>query len=496
MMTVGLQGLGQASPIKPARPAPVKPAVSKPQSVPAELPAPPPAVTPVPDYTLDDCLRKAATANPDLVQAQASLDQARASAEQVYVSLNPTVTTTFSYYRTLQPVAPSPSGFTQFLNSLIPGLIPSTTPDPDTYTGGVVLQQTISTFGRLRWTALAQKLNEKSVGQTYRSELLTVLQTAEKAYITVKISEFQLEIVRRRRELYQQFLDIARYRFKAGMIAEFDVIQSETQVQSADLEVKQTLLQRDTARVALFILMGVPPVDSLVLAPLPDLESPPPSIDEPLAFALEHRPEVASLRWSLASAQANVEAAWHNNAPNLSLVSQYQMTQVPGTVPQPSWIAGLQLSTAIYDGGQAKVMAQLAEATVKQVRGSLGSQTRQVDSDVRSQFLTLTNLWSQLDEANANCKLNDEAVNIALNRYKAGISNATEWLTAQSNWTTAQQNRLNLQSNYRQAVADWRRAVAAPPRVELPPSALVDWSEPPRVLEPGEYPDESWLEKR
>jgi outer membrane protein TolC len=463
-----------------------------PQAAPPRLQTPAPAT----HYSLEDCLRQAATANPDLAQAQASLEQARASVEQVYVALNPTVSTTFSYYRTLQPVQPSPSGFSQFLNSLVPGLIPSTTPDPDTYSGGVVLQQTISTFGRLRWTALAQKLNEKSVGQNYRSALLTVLQQAEKAYVTVKISEAQLDLVQRRRQLYQQFLDIARYRFKAGMIAEFDVIQSETQVQSADLQVQQTLLQRDTARVALFILMGVAPLDSVIFDPLPEIENPPPNLEDPLAYALEHRPEVAALRWSLASAQANVEAAWHNNAPNLSLVSQYMMTQVPGTVPQPSWIAGLQLSAPIYDGGQAKVMAQLAQATLDQVRGNLGSQTRQVDSDVRTQYLTLRNLWAQLDEATANCKLNDEAVSISLNRYKAGISNSTEWLTAQSNWTDAQQNRINLQSNYRQALADWRRAVAAPPRVELPPSAVVDWSEPPRTLAPGEYPDESWLEKK
>ena len=476
------------------------------QGLSGAVPGPTPAATPTPaapektsakaELSLDDCLRQAATANPDLVAAQASLDQARASAEQVYVALNPTVSTTFSYYRTLQPVQASSSGFTQFLSSLIPGLIPSTTPDPDTYTGGVVLQQTLTTFGRLRWTALSQKLNEKSVGQNYRSTLLTLLQTAEKAYITVKTSEAQLELVNRRRDLYQQFLDVARNRFKAGMIAEFDVIQSETQVQSADLQVKQVALQRDTARVALFILMGQTPDDSVKFAAMPEPEEPPASLEEPLAYALEHRPEVAALRWSLASAQANVEAAWHNNAPSLSLVSQYMMTQVPGTIPQPSWIAGLQLTAPIYDGGQAKVMAELAEGVVKQVRGNLGSQSRQVDSDVRTQFLTLRNLWSQLDEAKANCKLNDEAVSISLNRYKAGIADSTEWLTTQSNWTEAQVNRINLQSNYRQAVADWRRAVAAPPRVELPASAVGGWGQPPRMLAPGEYPDEGWLEKR
>jgi outer membrane protein len=448
------------------------------------------------NYTLQDCLRKATEANPDLSQARASLEQARASVEQVYVALNPTLTTTFSYHRTVLPVSPvDQSGFTQFLNSLVPGLIPSTTPDPDTYTAGVVYQQTLYTFGRLRWTALAQKLKEKSAGQNYRSSLMTVLQNAEKAYITVKTSEEQLELVQRRRELYQQFLDIARNRFQAGLIAEFDVIQSQTQVQSCQLQVQQTLLQRDTARVALLILMGVAPTDSIQFAPLPELEPPPKDLKEPLAFALEHRPEVAALRWSLASAQASVEAAWRNNAPNLSLVSQYLVSQVPGSQPQPSWIAGLQISAPIYDGGQSKVMAQAAEASLEQVRGNLGAQNRQVENDVRTQYLKLQNLWSQIDAANANCSLNDEAVQISLNRYKAGLSNSTEWLTAQSNWADAQQNRINLLSSYRQSLADWRRAVAAPARVELPASALVDWSEPPRLLQPGEYPDESWLER-
>ena len=448
------------------------------------------------EWSLEDCLRKATLANPDLIAAKASMDQAKAAVEQVYVALNPTVTTSFNYNRTLQPVqSASSNGVASFLNTLIPGLIPSTNPDPDTYSGGLVLQQTISTFGRLRWTALAQKLNEKSQGQNYRSALMGVLQNAEKSYISVKVSEAQLQLVQRRQGLYQQFLEVARNRFKAGLIAEFDVIQSQSLVQSCALQVQQTTLQRDTARVALFVLMGEAPRDSQAFSSLPELETPPASLDEPLAFALDHRPEVAALRWSLASAQANVEAAWHNNSPNLSLVSQYMLTQVPGTVAQQSWIAGIQLTAPIYDGGQAKVMAQQAEATVDQVRGNLAAQGRQVETDVRTQYLTLTNLWAQLKESDANCALNDEAVKISLNRYKAGLSNSTEWLTAQSNWTDAQQNRLNLQSNYRLALADWRRAVAAPPRVELPPSALVDWSEPPGQLKPGEYPNESWLEK-
>lgn len=451
---------------------------------------------PQPSYNLQQTLQEATNANPDLAQARARIEQARASAEQVYVALNPTVTGNFSFYRTFLPVANQANGFTTFLNSLIPGFIPNNNGDPDTYTGGVVLNQTIYSFGKVRWQALAAKLQLKKTGQDYRSTLLTILQTAEKAYISVKTSESQLELVAQQQDLRQQFLVIARNRFKAGLIAEYDVIQSDTQVRSVELEMKNTTMQRDTARVALLVLMGHPEQQSSAhFEPMPDMLPPPPDLNAPLASALEHRPEVAALRWSLASAQASVEAAWHTNAPNLSFVTQYLNTQVPNQQPQPNWVAGLQLSANFYDGGQAKTLAEQAMGVVQEVRGNLDSQSRQVESDVRTAYVQLTSLWEQLDQANQVCALNDQAVKIALNRYKAGLSTSTEWLTAQSNWNTAQQDRIQLQANYRQSWADWKRATAAPPPVDLPASALVDWSEPPRLLAPGEYPDEGWLEK-
>lgn len=446
-------------------------------------------------YTLEDALKQVVIANPDLAQAQARRQQARASVEQVYVALNPTVSSTFSYYRTFQPTQSANSGFNNFINSLIPGLIPTGAPDPDTYSGGLVLQQTISTFGRLRWTALAQKLNEKARVQDYRTALLGLLQQAEKAYVTVKASEQQLALVERRRKLRQEFLEVSRNRLKAGLIAEFEVIQSQTQMQSAQIELAQSQLEKETAQTALLILMGEKPRPEVNFAPLQPLPEPPASLEEPLAYALQYRPEVASFRWALASAVSNVEAAWHQSAPDLSLVSQYLLNQVPGTPVQRNWIAGLQLSFPLYDGGAAQVAAQQAEGVVAEIRGSLDSQTRQVEQEVRSKYLRLHSLWQQMRDSDANCKLNDEALQIALNRYRAGLSSSTEWITAQEAWMQAQQNRLNLELDYRQTWADWNRAIAARPAIELPLTSNVEWQDIPRLLGPGEKPDESWLER-
>jgi len=454
-----------------------------------------PAVAQEASYTLEEALKQVVTANPDLAQAQARRQQARASVEQVYVALNPTISTTFSYYRTFQPTQSANSGFNNFVNSLIPGLIPTGAPDPDTYSGGLVLQQTISTFGRLRWTALAQKLSEKASAQDYRTALLGLIQQAEKAYVTVKASEDQLALVERRRKLRQEFLDVSRNRLKAGLIAEFEVIQSQTQMQSAKIELAQSQLEKETAQTALLILMGQKPRAQVSFAPLLALPDPPASLEDPLAYALQYRPEVASFRWALAAAVSNVEAAWHQSAPDLSLVSQYLLNQVPGTPVQRNWIAGLQLNFPLYDGGAAQVAAQQAEGVVAEVRANLDSQTRQVEQEVRSKYLRLHSLWQQIRDSDANCKLNDDALQIALNRYRAGLSSSTEWITAQETWMQAQQNRLNLQLDYRQTWADWNRAIAAKPTIELPLTSQVEWQDLPRLLGPGEKPDESWLEK-
>lgn len=451
----------------------------------APLPTPPPPVTgpavppTTPILTLEDALRRSLQGNPDLLQAQARILQARKAVDLAGVPLNPTFQTTLSYQRTLEPV-PQSGGGSGFFSSLIPGLVSgSTAESANTYSGNLVFQKTITTFGRVHWNVLAKRLAEKQSKQDYRNSIETLFQTAEKAYVSVQLAQSQYQLASDRLDNYKTYLQLSNNLFKAGRIAEFETIQAGASVKSASqtqLEAKKSL---QSSKVVLAVLMGAPPLMQFDLA-APDAKLPvPPEFEPALTRALDRRPEIASLRWSLASAEANLVALALTNSPNLTAFSQYGGTYVPVTPVTINWVVGLQLQFYILDGGQARILAEQQSGVVAELRQQLASQERTVKQDVASAYLALQSFWDQMKEAKVAADENDEVLKIAFVRFRAGVSSGTELLSAQDNWATARNALLNAQANYRQSLADWRKAISGEYPFPLPEALVVDWELPP-----------------
>ncbi|MBX3169176.1 MAG: TolC family protein [Candidatus Eremiobacteraeota bacterium] len=451
----------------------------------------PPSAAPL-KFTLEEALRKSLDGNPDIGQAEARIVQAQKAIDLAYVPLQPTLTSTLSYTRILEPIPQN--GLANFFSSLIPGLVSSssTTPSANNYNGTLVLQKTITTFGRVHWTALAKKLAKKQSQQDYRTAIEQLLQTVEKAYISVQLAEVQVKLARSRLDNHNEYLRLSQNLFKAGEIAEFEIIQSNAALQSTTQSLLDAEKTADTAQIVLAVLLDLPPLTPLELADVPPPPEPP-DYQPGLERALVRRPELAGLRWSLASAQANAIALGLTNSPTLSAFSQYSGNYVPVTPPTVNWVAGLQLSVPILDGGQAVYLQQQAKAVSDEIRQSIISQERSVKQDVAQNYVLLKSYWAQMKQAKIAAEQNDQALKIAFNRFRAGVSNGTELLNAQDNWANSQLTLLSVEASYRTSLADWRRSISAEYPFALPESMTVDWELPPMPSPPGEEPSEEQL---
>ena len=452
-------------------------------------PTPPEAATL--KLTLDEALHKSLEDNPDLGQARARIVQAQKAIDLAYLPLQVTLSSNLSYSRTLEPVPRA--GLSSFFSSLIPGLVSSSSaPSANSYNGTFVLQKTITTFGRVHWDALAKKLSKKQSQQDYRTAIETLLQTVEKAYVAVQLAEVQVKLARTRLDNHSEYLRLSQNLFKAGKIAEFEIIQSNAALQSTKQQLQDAQKTLETSKVVLAVVMGLPPLTPMELAETPT-PPPPPNYDTGLVRALERRPELAGLRWSLASAQANAVAQALSSSPTLTAFSQYSGTYVPVTPLSINWVAGLQLQIPILDGGQSVYLRQQAEAVAEEIRQSLASQERSVKQDVAQNYLLLKSYWEQLSQTKIAAQQNDEALKIAFTRFRAGVSSGTELLNAQDNWSNSQLAMLSVEASYRSSLADWRRSISSEYPFELPPSMVVDWELPPMPLPPGVEPSEEQL---
>ena len=331
---------GDAAPAPPAAPTP------------ATLPSP--QTSPAPRHlTMADAIATGLASSPNLRQARARIDLARLNLDAVGVQMNPTLNLGSSYNYQFQPVTRTESPLVRFLNALIPGLISTPQGNPNSIAGAATLQMLVTTFGRVHWETQAARLALQQSRSQYRSQLEAEIQSIQVAYLSALLAEGQLEVARQVLADQQSLLENSKARARAGLIPEYDVIQFQSTVASAQQQVEAARGNVDSAHIALQALIGLPVTEPLTLDPLPEPVPPPRSPGQGLERALRVRPDLAALAWSVRAAEAQVESAARTSNPALTAVTTYSGEAEFGQDWSPTWVAGLQLQVPIMDGGWA-----------------------------------------------------------------------------------------------------------------------------------------------
>ncbi len=426
-----------------------------------------------------DAIATGLATSPNLRQARARVDLARLNLDAVGVQMNPTLNVGTSYTYQFQPVTRTESPLVRFLNALIPGLISTPQSNPNSVAGAATLQMLVTTFGRVRWETQAARLAMQQYRSQYRSQLETEIQSIQVAYLSAILAEGQLDVARQVLADEQSLLENSKARARAGLIPEYDVIQFQSTVASAQQQVEAARGNVDSANIALQTLIGLPVTEALALDPLPEPVPPPRSLGEGLERALRLRPDLAALYWSVRSAEAQVEAAARASYPAVTAVTTYSGSAEFGQNWSPTWVAELQLQVPVMDGGLARVQMDQAKVAVEQARASLEQMRRQVGQDVADSYVTLASIWLQLTQARLALDSSSEALEIARKRFEAGLADAVEVLNVQNVYISAAGNMTNLRAAYWIAEANWRWAISDEGDVAVPEALRLDADLPP-----------------
>lgn len=424
--------------------------------------------------SLQDALAIALQNSPDLL---ASRDQIRIAQYQVraqYVPFNPT----FNLSAQGNPY-----------QVLIPNVGQVTT----IYTFQGTVQQLVYDFGRVHFSALAARLSEKQTRQNYRTTLEKLLQSVETTYYTVALAEVNVDIARQRVGERRMSLKVANDLYKAGFVAQYDVLQYQTQLGQALQDLLTSQGAAEKARESLVIALGLAPGTPIRLTPQPEPDAPPGDGQAGLAQALVRRPEVAALTWAIRSAEVQIRAAARLSSPSLYMTGQYTGTSSPfgrqfGTFTYSSFVPGLTLTIPVLDGRYAHWQRMQVEATLSQTQHQLASMRRSVEQDVIQAFTDMETYWQQISIARATAAQAKEAYGIAMVRYREGFSNSIELLNAQDAFVQANQLLATALYNYRVAQVNWRRAISAEYPLTLPASVKVEWEQPLPLLTPPTLP--------
>ncbi len=248
------------------------------------------------------------------------------------------------------------------------------------------------------------------------------------------------ELLERTVKSYEDYLQLTKDRFNAGVASGGDVAQAETQLDTARSQLTDLGVARAQFEHAIAILIGKPP--AALSVPSATMKSPPPPVPVGVPSALlERRPDIAATERQMAAANEQIGIVKVAYYPALTLTASLglQSGDITNWFTWPSrfWSVGPALAETVFDAGKRRAQVAQAQAlhdaTVANYRQTVLTAFQQVEDNLAA-LRVLENEARATDQA---VEAAERSLAISTAQYKAGTANYLQVITSQ---TAALQN--------------------------------------------------------
>ena len=383
-----------------------------------------------PDARLQALIASALENNRDLRTAALRIEEARAQYNVQSADLLPNVNAGVSGSRSRTPGGVSATGRPLIAN---------------VYQVGLNLAAfELDFFGRVRSLNEAALAAYLATEEAQRAAQISLVAETAKAYLSELGAGEQLVLARRTLEGREQGYKLAKQRFDVGASSALDLRLNETLVQSARVSVLQLLRQQAQARNALTLLVGRPLVD---LPEGADLSSQNVVTAIPAGLPsdlLTNRPDIRAAESRLVAANANIGAARAAFFPRISLTAGLgtASTALSGLFDagSMSWSFTPQLLLPIFDAGRNRGNLDLAvvrrDLAVTDYERTIQSAFR----EAADALVARGTLEEQVEAQRLVREAQADRLNLADQRFRAGVASSLDVLDAQRELFTAEQS--------------------------------------------------------
>ncbi len=295
---------------------------------------------------------------------------------------------------------------------------------------------------RASWEAAVDAVHAATVdAQAARLKLSAGIVQAyvelDRAWRANDVAEQELERARKA-------LQLVRQRRAAGIDSDLQVRQAESRIPSAQQQLQAAQQQIDAARTALAALAGQGPDRGLRIERPQALNASALQLPGVLpSELLGRRPDIVAARWRVEAAGRQIKVAKTKFYPsfNLTALAGVVAPSVGDLLKSGSTFAylGPALSLPIFEGGRLR--ANLAGADAQYDLAVAGYNQAVVDAlrDVADQVNAVRSLEQQAQSQQQAVATANAAFDLAGQRYRAGIGNYLDVLSAQAQLLGAQQ---------------------------------------------------------
>ncbi len=280
-------------------------------------------------------------------------------------------------------------------------------------------------------------------------------------YVSYGRSSARIDEIRANVDLFQRLRQLAFDQKNAGVGTRLDTTRADFQLARQQQALLVATNQRDFSRLALLRAIGadlgagLELTDDWTRAAFPSRCR---RCRRPSSTARRRRPELTLLEQRLRLANLNIEAARAERLPTVG--AQAQGTESGNRVRDIEWsrtVAAV-VNVPILTGRRIEARVAAATAQRDQLLIQQNDIERQVEQEVRQALLAYENARSRVELAGQSLKLAQDELELASDRFKAGVASSIEVDNAQTSLAAARDTRVDALADEAQARFDLSRA--------------------------------------
>lgn len=251
-------------------------------------------------------------------------------------------------------------------------------------------------------------------------------------------------------------LDAAEARHRAGVATIGDVLQARTALSQGELNDEALSGSVATLEGTLSNTLGLPATLHLEVGSLPEeiASSEVDAVTSLVQNALGDRPELSAARARLLRARSRIREIRSQGLPTVSLNASGGGIKTQQTSSfTDTWSGGLFLRFPIFTGFRNTFDVREAEIEAQHAAAEVSQLERRVDLEVWSSYQDVRTATQRLETSRSLLSSAQQARDVAQGRYKEGVGNTLDVLTAQAALANARAQQV-------QARADWLLALA------------------------------------
>ncbi len=304
-------------------------------------------------------------------------------------------------------------------------------------------------WGRVRRSVEGADASVEASAEDQRDQLLSTLAEVARDYLQLRGTQEQLRVTRANLRTSEDSLQITRSRARNGLTTDLDVQNAAAQVETTAAQLPQLEQQEAENMNALALLLAMPPG-----ALRAELEQPrpippgPPRVPVGLPSELaRRRPDVRRAEAQLHSATADIGVAEADFFPRITLSGSLSLQALQfkdlGNWGARTYGLGPSISLPIFQGGRLRATLDLRRRQQQEAAITYQKAVLQAFHDVDNALTAYNAEQRRRDRLGRGAEANRRAVALARDRYRAGLSDFLNVLTAERSLLSAEQQLAN-----------------------------------------------------